>query len=640
MTKQQKLKRFWETIKYSHPLLAGLIDIGDDTPTDMKRLDKTELNTETIMKKLGTVINFELNKKGETYYFHLFITGASIWTKMCSSENDPNAFDPATKPDETNLGETTTTNGDDFTKLSRNTFPREKWANQLFSIIASAFKFFQPTPCYSKETCVLPSRSSAFEYNGGIKRGDILCVRRYVNIIKPIDCISYSYYHYGVYVGRLETTDDGEYNDAVIHLEQDSVIRVSHLSSDGKNKRFVHENRESKYPPLLFKLVYENQTQEQLEKTAKTAENIYRDPSPYKGKFSLLWNNCEHFVNICAFGTPYCEQLVKFTMNTIFVVFKTIVKGSRCIIPIAFEGTEVIARNLHSLGESANLVILVVECAVQIFWDLFSLSKSKPLTHADVVYTLKKRLAPIAPELLSAIIFLVISICFGCPGIFLSITFGVANIIISLALRFIARPRIQRYIEDRELARREDFSQWKPREVAKLVMKTTEEDKHNAYLLHKFESGKLSGEAVTRMVEKRRQESSDEPFKTAFDFLSPEEFKVFEEKLAKILGHLSLKDFQNSIVVEYEGKSFAVPLDVLKSSTTAGELLNIARCNWGIDFAKKKWQLESVGTKDGIPTIHASWALCDGLKKEIYADFDGNLKLKLSYDKSDGCTLI
>ena len=169
-------------------------------------------------------------------------------------------------------------------------------------------------------------------------------------------------------------------------------------------------------------------------------------------------------------------------------------------------------------------------------------------------------------------------------------------------------------------------------------MKTTEEDKPNDRLFHEFESRKLSGKAVTDMVEKRRQEGNDELFKTAFNFLSPDEFKVCEEKLARILRHLSLKDFQSSIFVEYEGKSFAVQLDVFEP-ITASQLLNIAKFNWGIDFAKKKWQLASVGTEDGTTIIYASWAR-DPLEHEIDNVSGSILKLKLSYAKSDGCTLI
>ncbi|CAF1030844.1 unnamed protein product [Adineta steineri] len=546
--------------------------------------------------------------------------------------------------------ETTLKNEDELVGLNKNSFRSEKWAYTVFSAIESAFKSFWYIPRYSKEACVLHPRSPALKSSLDIARGDVLCAKRYVGKMKSVALASY--YHFGVYVGSIKTSNGRELHDAVIHLQKDSenrniFINATSLVSKEKGEGFIYENPDSKHPPLLFKVIYKDRTQAQQNETAERAEEIYRNVDPnvdrYADKYSLVSNNCEHFVNICAFGTPHCEQHARFMMTTIPGFFKAspvIAKFVRYIMPIVAQISEGIVPILHYhlsyIGESIALGMLLLECVVRIFWDIYLLQQSGCLTRDKFMDIMKKRLIPIAPELLSAIAFLLVSVICASTS-FIGIGIGIVGLIIVLVLRFTTRPRLERWIQERELARREDFFQWYPSEVARLVMKTAE-DELNEGISAKFQSEKLSGKAITEMIQKQRQGVGDVSFETKFQFLSPEKLSIFKQNLDNIFGHLSLEDLKSSVTVIYEGKSLTIKPS-LGNPITVGHVLDMGRLNWGIDFLKGKWQLATTNADDGNKTVIASW-IRNSIDETIDIMPDTSIKLDLSYAESDGCALM
>jgi hypothetical protein len=624
-------------------LLAGLVDIEKISVANGQFLKKNILETEDIMKVFGVPIHFSLFRKESMHYYHLSAGDANVWAEMRSPKNDPEVFDVFNEIQEKDSEEITLNDEDELAGLHRNNFQSEKWPYTIFEAIELALKYFWSKPRYSKETCVLHPRSSAYKSSLDIASGDVLCAKRYMEHVKGVAL--WSYYHFGVYVGTITTNDGRELHDAVIHLQQNGengviFIDVIPLVSNKKGEGFVCENTDSKHPPLLFKVIYKDRTQLQRNETAERAKMIYCNQDYYAEKYNILSNNCEHFVNICAFGKPYCEQHARFMMTMIPGFLKIcpgIAKVAQWIMPILAEISESILRILPCpltyIGESVALVMLLFECVVLILWDIYLLQQSGCLTRSKVMYILKKRLISIAPELLAAIGFLLLSVLCVFAG-----PVGIVGVIIILVLRFTTRPRIERWIEERELARREDFCQWYPIEVARLVMKTAEDEEPDKQLLAEFESRELSGEAITNMIQKQRQDDDDVLFETAFEFLSPEKLNIFKQNLDNIFGHLSLKDVKSSITVVYKGKSLTVKPSVI-NLITVRQLLDMARLTWGIDFAKGKWQLMSVDAEDGNKTVIAS-SIDNSIEEIIDTVPDTSIKLELSYAESDDCKLM
>lgn len=121
-----------------------------------------------------------------------------------------------------------------------------------------------------------------------IKPGDVIFVNRGL------------YKHYGVYVG----------NDTVIHFSggsngelsaQKACILKTSLEKFRKDGKIQVENR-----------------QNMQEKSFSPRETVMRAMNAVgseKGKYSLIWNNCEHFANWCKYGEKRSVQVEKAAKN-------------------------------------------------------------------------------------------------------------------------------------------------------------------------------------------------------------------------------------------------------------------------------------------------------------------------------------
>ena len=649
MTTEQNLRSIWKRIRSSNLLLAGLIDVETMSSDGAKLLQKTILKTEEIVKRLGKSINLSLFEKESSYYYLLSADDANVWAKM-SSKNDQQIFVANNDAEETNEGQATINDDDETAQLIKDASIPQKMPYLLFSSIELAFQYFFTTPRYYKEASVLDPILTGLKSSLDIGRGDILCVKRHTYETKLASFAAY--YHFGVYVGNM-TINDSLNNpvtleNAVIDLNRTDdkkvIIRAIPLASDEKDKGFLLHKKDSKNPPLFFKAVYEGRTHEQKELTAERAEEFYRNQDRWFAKYSVLSNNCEHFVNECAFGTMYCAQHTRFVLTTIAGFCKTLsalVKILRWALIAAAEASERFPKSIitHSsyIGESVALGMLVIECVGRILWDIHLLKKSPGSKGSKIKYILKKRLLSMAPEFLAAIGFLLVGVLCTVSGP-LGVIIGVGGCVVLLLLRFIARPRIERWIEEREVARRENFLRSYPSEVARLVMKTASDDDVEQFILDEFDRQNLSGDVIAKLMREKHGEDSALSFEDKFRFLGAEKLEIFTNNLNNIFGHLAIENIKSSVTVTYEEQSFTVKRSVTVP-ITAHQLLEMAKLNWDIDFAKGQWQLSLAGPETGERSIVASSATSD-LAKPLDLDPDSVVKLELSYIKPDRCTLL
>lgn len=145
---------------------------------------------------------------------------------------------------------------------------------------------------------------SAVKCHPALRRGDLLEVQRTLFI------------HYGIYLGE----------NRVAHLMPDIMPLLTsnkqHIKPVVTNKRLilgcmyrlasirVDSVEDFAYgAPILTNDMDKKMKCQVLanEEVARRAEKLVGD-IPY----SLLWNNCEHFVTYCRYGTPVSEQTDKF----------------------------------------------------------------------------------------------------------------------------------------------------------------------------------------------------------------------------------------------------------------------------------------------------------------------------------------
>jgi hypothetical protein len=397
--------------------------------------------------------------------------------------------------------------------------------------------------------------------------------------------------------------------------------------------------------PLLFKVVYEKRTQKEKDETADRALDFYNNSDFYLKKYSLFSNNCEHFVNMCAFGKPYCEQRFRFMLTTLPNFFKGSLAVSRFIryllIVIAeVAGASIKTPNILSyLGEGLALLMVMIEYAFRIFWDIYLLKKSGRLTARNVLYLMKRHTLSMAPELLVGIGFLLLAVLCTVSGPIGAII-GLSGTIIMILLRLIVRPRIERWIERREAARLEDFLQWHPHEVARLAMDTSEENDTHEEILANFESKNLSGKVVSELINRERENPSENHLANTLQFLDPNRLKLFKENLKGILGHFDISEqLKSSIKLMYNERSLSIEISDM-STITVRQLLNVARLNWQINFEMGHWQVSRVNPEDESKSVVASYINRNSLAKKIDTLTDSPTIIELSYEESSWCTLL
>ncbi|CAF3366118.1 unnamed protein product [Rotaria socialis] len=652
LTLQSKLKRIWQRIRYSNFLLASLIDIDDGIKGINGRtfiVDEIQVETENIMKELGAPIKLQLLRVTHKFYIHLFSENADIWSRMCSYDDDEEAANTTTGPEEEEvLLNTPTLDLDKSDTFEQSTLKPKNWPGTVYSTVRAALENFCIAPRYSKEVCALYSPLSTIDRTLSISDGEVLCIKKYRSA--ALGCVT-SFYHFGVYVGKMTTKDGRNLSDAVIELVKDHEtqnisINAVPLVGTKKGACFVLEKTENGRPSLLFKVKYRGRTQEQQNETALRALGIYENSHEYLKKYSIFTNNCEHFINICAFGTPHCQQRVQMVMTTISNISKACSSLSRPLRYVLIALAELTENSFKlsqilstALGEGLALAMLVAECSFTIFWDIYLLKHTNRLTRINILHVLKLCLLPMIPELIVAVGFLLFGILCAVSGP-VGLAIGISGVILLLIMRFTTRPRIQRWLEQREVARQEDFLRWHPHEVARLAREISEDDEPHDDLIINFERRKLSGQAIADIINQERNNSAENHLENALQFLDSIRLDRFKRNLKFILGHFDVSEqLKSSIELSYG--EYLLNIDTYDSPTmTIRQILDMARLNWNTNFVKGHWQLSMINPEDGKKSVVASYAMEKSIMRKITAIPDSTTKIELSYVRSDECQIL
>ena len=653
---QFKLAKIWKTIQYLHPLLACLVEVDTFPTAAMNIINQGKLESEYILKELGTAIDLCLLQIEKQFYIQLSANNAQVWSGIPPRENNEQATDVTTEDansevetTENALVDESNTSSDDSDTLHARIFRLIKWPTTIYSVVKMALENFTSKPRYSKEACILHSPSSVINSTLSITRGEILCIKIYRP--RVYGAVLTSFYHFGVYVGNMTTKDGQQLEHAVIDLTKNNEEKAVHIRAiplEGleKDKCFVMKKTKSGRPPLLFKVVYGDRTQKEREEIADRAVDFYNNSDYYLHKYSLFSNNCEHFVNVCAFGKPHCDQ----HFRAVLTVLPGFLRGASpvvsqtlrfILITIAeiIEATSKAGSMMSYLGEALALAMLIIEYAFRVFWDIYLLKQSNRLTFRNVRQLLKRHTLSMAPEALAAVGFLLVALLCTFTGP-VGALIGISGAVVLVLLRFTARPLIERWVEQREVARLEDFLQWHPNEVARLAMDTLEEDDDHEEIVEHFESKQLSGKTMSELVNQERDKPFENILTNTLEFLDAERLKRFKRNLKGILGHFDISEqLKSSIRLTYNNRTISIEVRDM-STFTVRQLLEVARLNWQIDFIEGEWQVKEKNPDDGSESIIASSIIPNSTATEIETVPDSPTKIQLSYKEPSGCVVL
>ncbi|KAI5151953.1 lecithin retinol acyltransferase [Manis pentadactyla] len=168
------------------------------------------------------------------------------------------------------------------------------------------------------------ARNSSYEISS-FQRGDVLEVPR-THLT-----------HYGIYLG----------DNRVAHLMPDILLALT--DDKGLTQKVVSNKRlvlgvigrvasirvDTVEDFAYGATVLVNHLDEALNKKALLNEEVARRAEKLLGmtSYSLLWNNCEHFVTHCRFGTPISPQANKFCE-----IVKIIIRDERSVLASAVLG--------------------------------------------------------------------------------------------------------------------------------------------------------------------------------------------------------------------------------------------------------------------------------------------------------------
>lgn len=122
-------------------------------------------------------------------------------------------------------------------------------------------------------------------------------------LIKPGDIVFVDrvfYKHYGVYIGNNSVVHFSGGDDGELSASKACILKTS-LEKFSKGEKVQIENRKNQQ--------YKSFSQKE---TVMRAVNAIGSE---KGKYSLIWNNCEHFANWCKYGEKRSVQVEKVAKN-------------------------------------------------------------------------------------------------------------------------------------------------------------------------------------------------------------------------------------------------------------------------------------------------------------------------------------
>ncbi|XP_051820562.1 lecithin retinol acyltransferase isoform X2 [Antechinus flavipes] len=198
---------------------------------------------------------------------------------------------------------------------------------KLFSWIAAPGEEQSPPPQPQQPSTSQqqPQGKGSFYDIGSFLRGDVLEVPR-THLT-----------HYGIYLG----------DNQVAHLMPDILLALTDdkllIQRVVSNKRLilgvigkVASIRVDTVEDFAYGAnVLANHLDESLQKKALVNEEVARRAEKLLGmtSYSLLWNNCEHFVTYCRYGAPVSPQADKFCENV-----KIIIRDQRSVLASAILG--------------------------------------------------------------------------------------------------------------------------------------------------------------------------------------------------------------------------------------------------------------------------------------------------------------
>ncbi|XP_074085194.1 lecithin retinol acyltransferase isoform X2 [Macrotis lagotis] len=188
---------------------------------------------------------------------------------------------------------------------------------KLFSWSAAPGEEQQPKPP--------PPAKGSFHDAGSFLRGDVLEVPR-THLT-----------HYGIYLGDNQVAH--LMPDILLALTDDKLLTQRVVS----NKRLilgvigkVASIRVDTVEDFAYGAnILVNHLDQSLQKKALGNEEVARRAEKLLGltSYSLLWNNCEHFVTYCRYGAPVSPQADKFCENV-----KIIIRDQRSVLASAILG--------------------------------------------------------------------------------------------------------------------------------------------------------------------------------------------------------------------------------------------------------------------------------------------------------------
>ena len=156
------------------------------------------------------------------------------------------------------------------------------------------------------------------------KPGDVVFALR-----KNFKGLPIPYKHYGVYIGYKQVIHfRGPKNAEEIDSSKADIIQTSLDDFLNGDELFIESLPENfKYKPF---------------KPLKVIQRAKSKLGQYKGKYKLLFNNCEHFAHWCKYDVPFSLQVREFVNKTgevaattavvVYTLYKAFKKGKQDIV--------------------------------------------------------------------------------------------------------------------------------------------------------------------------------------------------------------------------------------------------------------------------------------------------------------------